>query len=74
MVIVEKEGNLKYNRVKCNNCGSILKYLDSDEKEKFNLDGYFGAEARYYITCPVCGKNVITLAICENAKIDYRIK
>lgn len=73
-VIVEQEGNLKYYKVQCGFCNSILKYLNSDEKEVYNPNGYFGPESRYYIICPICKNKVLTYACCEDGLVDYRIK
>lgn len=74
MIVVEKEGNIEFQRVKCDSCGSILKYLFSDEKSTFNPDGYFGMEATYYIKCPVCGEKVVTRAMYGEDYYDWRMK
>ena len=73
-VIVEQEGELKYRKVQCNKCKSILKYLSSDEKQTNHMNGYFGPESIWNVICPVCGTKVITRAISEDGIVDNRIK
>lgn len=73
-VIVEQEGQLKYYKIQCNFCNSILKYLPSDEIQVNNIDGYFGPESIWSVICPVCGTEVVTHAMCEDGVVDYRIK
>lgn len=73
-IIVEQEGELNYRKVQCNQCKSILKYLASDEKQTNYIDGYFGPESIWSITCPACGNKVVTRAICGDGLVDNRIK
>lgn len=73
-IIVEQEGVLDYKRVQCDQCKSILKYLASDEKQINLMDGYFGPESIWSISCPICGNEVVTHAMCSDGVVDYRIK
>lgn len=73
-VIVEKMGKVNYNKVQCNECESILKYISiKDEKENYEPDGYLGPSSFFYIKCPLCGNKVVTRAFVGNEMIDYRI-
>lgn len=38
------------------------------------MDEYFGPESIWNVICPVCGTEVFTRAMCEDAVVDYRIK
>lgn len=71
-IIIEKEGKLKYHKVKCSSCGSILKYLDNDE-HGYNSEGIYGLESIYYIVCPLCNDKIYTRVFSEADYIDFRI-
>lgn len=73
-VIIEQEGEPKYHRVQCTCCKSVLRFLNTDEKEDCEIDGYFGPETIKYVICPKCGDKVVTWAMCDNAYVDNRIK
>ena len=47
-------------RVTCRNCGSILEYTPVDEKKDYSSDYTGGRDTYSYISCPCCGKQVIT--------------
>lgn len=43
-------GRIKPQIVKCNHCGAILEYVQSDFKRKREI---------YYLVCPVCGGSIL---------------
>ena len=49
MRIVEYD-HIKPEVVKCNHCGAILEYVQSDFKCKREI---------YYLVCPVCGGSIL---------------
>ena len=74
-IIVEKIGNKnkpKTYRVKCFNCDSVLRFLETDEKNTYSPDGYLSVESTSYIICPVCKHKVLTEAWCERDYIKYK--
>lgn len=73
-VIVEQEGTPIYHKVRCDCCNSLLKFLHIDEKQIDNIDGYFGPELIWYVSCPICGSMVMTRATNDSSVVDYRIK
>lgn len=74
-IVVEKIGNKnkpKSYRVKCFNCDSLLRFLETDEKNTYSIDGYMGPESASYITCPICKCKIITEVWCEIGYIKYK--
>lgn len=55
MVEVIKKGKVNEYDIQCHECNSILRYTHMDEKEIKYIDS-----KSTVITCPVCGKDVIT--------------
>lgn len=64
MIKVIKDGRVK--QVTCQNCNSILEYIDADKVRKYcpaevgKYGIYYSYNGwQYTITCPICGKDVI---------------
>lgn len=74
MINIIKRGDVPLHKIECYNCKSLLEYYEYDEQEEFDPDGYFGADVRYYIVCPICNKRVVTHAHSEAGDADFRIK
>lgn len=74
-VIVEQEGDIKYNRVKCCNCDATLKYSNLDENERF-IGGRYSELPRVegFVKCPLCDGDVVTWSQTCEGLIDNRIK
>lgn len=48
-MIVKKYGHIKPQEVKCNHCGAVLEFNDTDISYHYIIN-------KFYIQCPVCGK------------------